>query len=257
MHIGKFKQVISSVAALLLWLPALPAAAQPLEAAPAPSPAAQIREYDREGIRRDTLYFVGYQAAAAGVILLWPQDETDPPVNFDAWWHNVSHPRWDPDRAVVNYVLHPYWGAAYYIRARERGLDRSQAFWYSVLLSTIFEYSAEALLEPVSYQDLVVTPVLGSLLGEYVFAPLRERILSQSAPLSAGDQLLLVLTDPLDAINSAVGRVFGIETELSAGPLLPRDGWNRRSVADGMPAPHAGHRAAAPAGWGLQLRASW
>lgn len=26
-----------------------------------------------------------------------------------------------------NYILHPYWGAAYYIRARERGFERMSA----------------------------------------------------------------------------------------------------------------------------------
>jgi hypothetical protein len=246
------------VASLLQCLPAL-AASDP------PAPSVLLLEpqhvqdgppdHDRAGIRRDTLYFIGYQAAAAGVIALWPDPDSE--VGFDHWWHNVTHPRWDPDRAVVNYVLHPYWGAAYYTRARERGLDRTQSFWYSVLLSTIFEYSAEAMVEPVSYQDLVVTPVIGSLLGEFVFAPWRAHIRARPGPLSITDHAALVLTDPLGAINSAVGGLLGIEAQVSAGPMLHGGRGSQRALSAGGAAPPAGHHVPPAAGWGLQLRATW
>ena len=79
-----------------------------------------------------------------------------------------NQPHLDDDKFYLNYMLHPYWGATYYIRGRERRLSRWQSLGYSALLSTLYEFGAEAFFEPVSYQDLIVTPLIGSLLGEYV-----------------------------------------------------------------------------------------
>ena len=209
--------------------------------------------YDRPGIRRDTAYFVGYQFVAVGVISVWPQSDTgySNKIGFERWRYNVTHPHWDGDRHVVNYVLHPYWGAGYYIRARERGLDRTQSFWYSALLSSIFEYGAEAMVEQVSYQDLIVTPVLGSLLGEYVFSPLRDHIHSKAAPLDRWDRLALVLTDPLGAINSAVDQAFGVETHVSLAPMLGGIDTSHGFAATTRPSLQR------KVGWGLQLRVTW
>jgi hypothetical protein len=207
------------------------------------------------GIQRDTAYFLGYQFVAVGTISLWPQEKTNysNKIGFDRWFRNVTNPHWDSDSAFVNYALHPYWGASYYIRARERGLARDQSFWYSALLSTIFEFGAEAMVERVSLQDLVVTPVLGSLLGEYVFSPLRAHIRSKPGPLSPIDQAGLVLTDPLGSINSAVERVLGLETHLSLRPTLSSAGSRHRSAAPA--AASQGQRE--KVGWRLELQVSW
>ncbi|HEY6512761.1 MAG TPA: DUF3943 domain-containing protein [Burkholderiaceae bacterium] len=238
-----------ALAASLCLLPVHVAA----DTADAPPPT-----YDRAGLIRDTKFFLGYQFVAVGVMSLLPDEDTNyqDKLGFPAWKYNVTHPQWDSDDAYLNYILHPYWGAAYYIRARERGLGPAPSFWYSALLSTIFEFGAEAMVERVSYQDLVVTPVLGSLLGEYVFVPVRRQILAQAGPLSTTDQVVLVLTDPLGAINSAVERMFGLDTQVSVGLV-------RAGIAA---PPHSLARHAAPlppsvaaprARWGLQLRMTW
>jgi hypothetical protein len=182
--------------------------------------AAEPARPDWSGARRDAGYFVGYQAVALAALALAPEavtgwsTEDKKNYSFDKWRENVSHPVWDDDAWVVNYVLHPYWGGAYYTRARERGLDRTQAFWYSALLSTLWEYGAEALAEPVSIQDMIVTPVVGSLVGEYLFKPWRDRIRAQPGPLDWSDQTLLALTDPLGAINGRVDRWLGVQSSL-------------------------------------------
>jgi hypothetical protein len=220
-----------------------------------PSP----RPYDRPGLKRDIAYFFGYQFVAVGLINLWPREETnyDSAPGWQSWKYNVTHPHWDQDRAVVNYVLHPYWGAGYYVRGRERGLQRSQAFWYSALLSTVFELGAEAMVEQVSYQDLLVTPILGSLLGEYVFWPLRERILAQELPLSMPDRLMLILTDPLGSINSAVDGLLGVKSQVSFGPMMRDETWLRRFQETAGPV--APPRPCSPCRtrWGVQLRLQW
>ena len=218
-------------------------------------PATAEVPYDRAGLRRDTAYFLGYEFVAVGVISLWPQDDTSysNKLGFDRWLNNVTHPHWDTDGAFVNLVLHPYWGASYYVRGRERGLERGQAFWYSALLSSIFEFGAEAMVEQVSYQDLIFTPVLGSLLGEYVFMPLRAHIRAKEGPLDTIDRIALVLTDPLGAINSAVGRTLGVETQLSLRPMVVDGGSGHRLAAAGAARPSAPKRV----GWRLQLDIVW
>ena len=214
--------------------------------------------FDRSGLIRDTKFFLGYQFVAVSVMSLLPDEHTNyqDKLGFPAWRYNVTHPQWDSDDAYLNYILHPYWGAAYYIRARERGLGQAQSFWYSALLSTIFEFGAEAMVERVSYQDLVVTPVLGSLLGEYVFVPLRRQILAQPGPQSTTDQVVLVLTDPLGAINSAVERMFGLDTQVSVGLVRAGAAGPAHALA-----PNATRLPASPAAprarWGLQLRMTW
>lgn len=249
--------------AVIVCLCCPPARAAPLDTSLPPGkvqPVVPPAAPDLRGIKRDTAYFLGYQLAAIALISVWPQDDSNgsskEELGFDRWWYNVTHPHWDSDDWFINYVTHPYWGAAYYIRARERGLSRAQSFWYSTLLSTVYEYGAEAMIERPSYQDLWVTPVMGSLLGEFVFAPWREHIRAKNEPLGTSDRLVLVLTDPLDAINGAVDRLLGIESELSLGPVLPQESWRQRFHATGGPHLPATQRASRPR-WGLQWHVRW
>ena len=241
----------------LLCLPILAVAQH--EARPQEVEPVYPRPYDWRGIKRDTAHFLGYQFVAVGVISLWPRDDTkyDEKIGLESWVYNVTHPEWDTDDHFVNYVLHPYWGAAYYVRARERGLSRPQSFWYSTLLSTIFEFGAEALVENVSVQDLLFTPTLGSLLGEYVFVPLREHILAKTTPLDAMDKVTLALTDPLGAINSGVDQLFGVKTEVALAPMVEDQTWARRFTATGGASLPPLPRAGGSPGWGLQLRLQW
>ena len=225
-----------------------PAAAQ--WAADAQVPTME-RPLDLRGLAGDTAHFVGYNLAAMVIMGQRTRSEDcciDPPQGWERWWDNVTNPVRDKDAYYNNYLLHPYWGAAYYVRGRERGLQRGQAFWYSALMSTIFEVGAEAMVEPVSYQDLVITPVLGSLLGEFVFWPMRERILAKDGPLDTTDKVVLVLTDPLGAINSAVDRLFGVKSEVTLGPRRPP------VTAFASARPRTMSRSA---GWALELRAEW
>jgi Domain of unknown function (DUF3943) len=55
-------------------------------------------------------------------------------------------------------------------------LGAAESFLYSTVASTIYESGVEAFFEPPSYQDLIVTPIGGSLLGGLVFEPLRNWI---------------------------------------------------------------------------------
>jgi Domain of unknown function (DUF3943) len=133
---------------------------------------------DWVGLGRDTALLVGYETVL-GIPLYRASEGADkgqPKAMAEAWWGNVRDPHWDADPWWVNYVGHPYVGAAYYVRARERGFNEFGSFLYAALLSTLFEYGVEAFFERPSYQDLIVTPVAGALIGAFIFEPLRNRI---------------------------------------------------------------------------------
>ena len=180
---------------------------------------------DWSGLGRDTGYFLGYQFVAISVLYIAPEsisgwsEEDKANYSFNKWKENVRNLTWDDDAWWINYITHPYWGAAYYIRGRERGLEPMSAFWFSALLSTLFEFGAEALFEQPSYQDLVVTPVAGALIGEYLFAPLRNRIRAKPGRLTRSDKTLLFVTDPLGMLNAEVDRWLGLSLAWRFGPL--------------------------------------
>lgn len=181
---------------------------------------------DRAGLRRDTWYFLGYQVATIGVLYALPEsvsgwtDEQKSGYSMSIWWDNVTHPQIDSDDFYINYILHPYWGAAYFVRAKERGYTDVQSFWYAALLSSAYEFGAEALFEEPSIQDLIVTPVGGTLVGMY-FMTVRDNIRKREVALgnrTTRDKWLWVLTDPLGSLNRQFDKLFGWETEFHMRP---------------------------------------
>lgn len=91
---------------------------------------------------------------------------------FKRWFRNIfkKGPEWDHDNPIFNYVLHPYAGAAYFMSARSCGFSFWGSMLYSAAISTVgWEFGIEAFMERPSYQDIVVTPVVGSLLGELMY----------------------------------------------------------------------------------------
>jgi hypothetical protein len=223
---------------------------------------APVDQPDWRGVRRDVGYFLGYQFAAIAVLYVAPESisgwdrEQKRNYSVSKWRNNIRKPVWDGDAWWVNYITHPYWGGAYYIQARERGLDRSQAFLYSALLSTLFEYGAEALAEPVSAQDLVVTPVVGYLVGEYLFTPLRARIRAKPGKLDWSDKTLLFVTEPLGVLSAQTDHLLGVKTTLQWQPIGLQPPALAAGVDQAFGSPSGYPRSAVPV-WGLQFRAEW
>lgn len=176
------------------------------------------RAPDWSGVWRDTGILFGSQVVAVGVIYVlpesvsgWSDEQKD--KSLRKYSENVGHPVLDSDDFYVNYLLHPYWGATYYARARERGLDKIPAFVYSTLISAMFEFGIESFFEKPSIQDLIATPVAGSLLGAFVFEPLRESI-KHKQELRWYDEAILVVTDPIGVLSSGFERMFGIKSHI-------------------------------------------
>lgn len=141
--------------------------------------------------------------------------------SFKKYAKNVVAPVIDKDKFYINYVLHPYWGATYYIRGRERGLDKVPSFVYSALISAMYEFGIEAFFEKPSIQDLIVTPVIGSLMGAFLLEPLRDSI-KRKQELHWYDHAALIVTDPVGVLSLGIEKLFGIKSTIMVDYSIPQ-----------------------------------
>lgn len=181
---------------------------------------------DWDGIWRDTGILFGSQFFVAGIIYVLPESfsswsDKQKNNSFNNYAKNVFDPVIDKDEFYINYVLHPYWGATYYIRARERGLDKVPSFIYSTLISAMYEFGVECFFEKPSIQDLTVTPVVGSLVGALIFEPWRESI-KRKQELRWYDHAALVLTDPVGVLSLGFEKMFGIKSTIVVNYSSPQ-----------------------------------
>ncbi len=128
---------------------------------------------------------------------------------WNKWKSNIQRgPVWDRDNPFINYVTHPYAGAFYYMSARGSGYNQWQSFTYTALMSTFFwEYGLEAFAEVPSYQDLMLTPLVGAVLGEHFYA-IKGRIIRNDRKWHNSrifGQVALILIDPMNEFLDALG----------------------------------------------------
>lgn len=140
----------------------------------------------------------------------WNKSENEKTPMFRRWWRNVRKgPVWDGDNPLFNYVLHPYAGAAYYMGARSQGFSMAGSFVYCFCISTFFwEYGFEAFNEIPSVQDLIITPVVGSLLGESFYLA-KRKIVANGYRLLGSRVLGHICAWLLDPINETIGVFYG------------------------------------------------
>lgn len=99
----------------------------------------------------------------------WNRAELQKDSPWKRWFNDVFKrgPEWDHDNPIFNYVLHPYAGAAYFMSARSCGFNFYRSMLYCAIVSTVgWEFGIEACMERPSIQDIFITPLVGSLLGE-------------------------------------------------------------------------------------------
>lgn len=187
-----------------------------------------FKDYRRLGY--DTgLYICG---AVAGFCILWAMPESV--TNWDKetikekgilwkWKQNVKiGPVWDKDNWVLNYVTHPYFGGIYYMTARSSGFTVLESFTYSAIMSTFFwEYGIEAFAEIPSTQDLFVTPILGSVVGEGFFY-VKKSIVKHDKKILKSRFLgitTLLLIDPFNTILDGFGYKEKVKTQMNVAPV--------------------------------------
>jgi hypothetical protein len=126
------------------------------------------------------------------------------------WRDNANSTQWD-DNNTANDIGQPIAGAAYYQIARHLDYSPMASFGYSVFMSTFFwEYGLESFSNKPSVQDLILTPVIGSLLGEF-FYRLENTIKENKGKVLGSESLgkfCMILLNPAGAISDQINRMF-------------------------------------------------
>lgn len=75
---------------------------------------------------------------------------------------------WDGDSFWWNFVGHPYVGSQTYLYYRARGCSKSSSFWGSFAASFLFESTIETFGQDFSFNDAIITPTFGYVLGNWI-----------------------------------------------------------------------------------------
>lgn len=140
----------------------------------------------------------------------WNRAELQDVPLFKRWHKHVikQGPEWDHDKFYFNYILHPYAGAAYYMAARSCGFNAWQSLLYCSLISNVgWEFGIEAFMERPSIQDMLITPLVGSAIGEG-FYKLKRIIVSNGYTLAGSPVLGNIVVFLIDPVNEVIG-LFG------------------------------------------------
>lgn len=105
----------------------------------------------------------------------------------------------DNDVWYVNYLGHPYQGANYYNAYRSQGAKIWQCALLTCFHSVFWEYVLEAGFERPSIQDLIVTPVAGSLVGELIHI---STIKMSKNGFKWYEKAIVCIINPMYAINN-------------------------------------------------------
>jgi hypothetical protein len=142
------------------------------------SPLPEFNDPRMRHLTKESRNLLGLGLLTFGFIYALPEDVSN--------WHdrnfgqnyvrNIKEgPIVDKDHWFINYIGHPMSGAVYHIVARNAGFSPMQSFGYSAFMSTFFwEYGLEAFAETPSIQDLIITPIIGSLMGEVFYRSIQS-----------------------------------------------------------------------------------
>lgn len=141
----------------------------------------------------------------------WNRDDIQSKPFYKRWYENifVKSPEIDHDKPIFNYLLHPYAGAAYYMSARSCGFSFWQSMIYSAVISTFaWEFGIEACMERPSYEDILITPLAGSALGE-LFYIAKRHIVSHDYTLWGSRLLGNIVVFIIDPVNEVINLFRG------------------------------------------------
>lgn len=141
----------------------------------------------------------------------WNRAELQDVPLFKRWRNHVlkKGPEWDHDKFYFNYILHPYAGAVYFMAARSCGFNAWQSLLYCSLISNVgWEFGIEAFMERPSYQDCLITPLVGSLIGEG-FYRLKRTIAENGYTLCGSSALGNIVAYLIDPVNEVLGLFMG------------------------------------------------
>ncbi|TSA35639.1 MAG: DUF3943 domain-containing protein [Porphyromonadaceae bacterium] len=105
-------------------------------------------------------------------------------------------PVWDNDSISWNYGVHPIMGSFSYLAYRNKRAHWAEAFAGAAINSAIYEYLIAGGTQQPSINDLIVSPILGSLLGEGIYQ-LKKRLLKDHH-LNVIEKIAITITDPFE-----------------------------------------------------------
>ena len=187
----------------------------PRDKEPAPNLGPVWEEGFGPKFRRAWFPITGGELALLGITATLPKSWTgwsnrfvaEGAAHFKTAW--TRPPIMDDDHWFHNYVGHPYGGSLYFNSVRSQGATVRQSVFMSAVLSTQWEYLIEAVAERPSIQDLVITPIIGSALGELIHsATLKMKRGGTTLP----EKALILVLNPMHAIFAGLG---GIDEEPS------------------------------------------
>lgn len=167
---------------------------------------------------------LGGTLVGAGVLYLMPESVTNwnkkEIYNLgDNWARKTARgPIVDGDDWYLNWITHPYWGAVYYMQPRVAGYSWAESALYSTLASALFwEYGVEAFAETPSWQDIVITPAVGSILGELFYQASMKIHKNHNTLLGSRflGKTALLLMDPVGFIlqDLSLANAFGVKNK--------------------------------------------
>jgi hypothetical protein len=188
----------------------------------------QFKDYRRLGY--NSVLYIGAAVVTFGALWAmpesfthWDKDAMRENGIFYKWKENVkAGPVWDEDDFAMNYLAHPYCGGVYYMTARSSGFTIFESFSYSVIMSTFFwEYGIEAFAEIPSVQDLIFTPVIGSMVGEIFFITKKRIVRHDKKVLNSrflGITSLFII-DPFNTVLDGFGYKEKVKTQMNVAPV--------------------------------------
>ncbi|TRX15940.1 DUF3943 domain-containing protein [Flavobacterium franklandianum] len=170
-----------------------------------------------------TIIAFGVLWAMPASVTNWDKEEMREQGILWKWNKNINAgPVWDKDNWVLNWITHPYSGGIYYMTARSSGFTVVESFGYSAIMSTFFwEYGIESFAEIPSIQDLIITPVVGSVVGEGFFYAKKSILKHDKKVLQSRflGMTTLFLMDPFNTILDGFGYKEKVKTQMNIAPV--------------------------------------
>lgn len=138
----------------------------------------------------------------------------------------------DGNKFATNYVSHPAAGTFYYHAARSNHLSVGESFLFAVVGSSIWEYFGE-LREKVSINDMIVTPVAGTAIGE---ATMQLSGFFARGKNNVSNGLLSFFFSPVRTINWLTEGAEPRRTETTDALGFPVGPWHRFEASAGFAA---------------------
>ncbi len=129
-------------------------------------------------LSRQSAWVGGYMSVS--LVALWnlppsvsqwyEKPELNPAGFAKQWAHNIRRgPIWDGDIRLFNAYGHIHAGAAYAVMCRDNSFSQFACQIYANAMSLLWEFGPEAFIEVPSWQDILMTGLIGARIGEQFF----------------------------------------------------------------------------------------